>query len=454
MMKVEVINTGSELLLGSVVNTHLKYFAETLFPLGLRIERQVTVPDGEVIREALLESFARADVVLVTGGLGPTTDDITREITAQLLELPLEHDPDVMTAISERFARHGLVMGTRVGRQAMRPAEAVVLPNHNGTAPGLYLAPRAAPTGAPRPITPHLFLLPGPPRELKPMFSESVLPILRGVMPAEAAAGMRLYRVSGVGESAVEELVGEQILALGIELGYCARPGEVDVRTIGPAALLEEAERIITGRLAAHIVSLDGSALEKVIVDLLTARGETLAVAESCTGGLLANRITNVPGASAIFLAGYVTYANEAKSRTLGVDAALIEAHGAVSGEVAAAMADGALQTSGASYALSTTGIAGPGGGSEHKPVGTVYIAFAAAGETTRVERRNFPTDRETFKFLATQAALDLMRRHVTRARRGNMSRTGLSRLCCHWRSARDMWVRSQSERRSAKASR
>jgi nicotinamide-nucleotide amidase len=246
------------------------------------------------------------------------------------------------------------------------------------------------------------------------MFSESVLPILRGVMPAEAAAGMRLYRVSGVGESAVEELVGEQLLALGIELGYCARPGEVDVRTIGPAALLEEAERIITGRLAAHIVSQDGSALEKVIVDLLTARGETLAVAESCTGGLLANRITNVPGASAIFLAGYVTYANEAKSRTLGVDAALIEAHGAVSGEVAAAMADGALQTSGASYALSTTGIAGPGGGSEHKPVGTVYIAFAAAGETTRVERRNFPTDRETFKFLATQAALDLMRRHVT----------------------------------------
>jgi nicotinamide-nucleotide amidase len=245
------------------------------------------------------------------------------------------------------------------------------------------------------------------------MFTEAVLPILRTTMPAEAAAAMRVYRVSGVGESAVEELVGEQLLALGVELGYCARPGEVDVRTIGSPALLDEAERIITGKLAAHIVSQDGSALEKVIVDLLTARRETLAIAESCTGGLLANRITNVPGASAAFLAGYVTYANEAKIRTLGVPAALIAEHGAVSREVAAAMAKGALETSGATYALSTTGIAGPGGGSEQKPVGTVYTAFAAAGQTTRVERHKFPSDRETFKFLATQAAFDLFRRHV-----------------------------------------
>jgi nicotinamide-nucleotide amidase len=407
-MRVEVLNTGTELLLGSVLNTHPRIFADALWPLGLRLERQVTVPDGgSGIREALAETFGRADIVLLTGGLGPTTDDITREAVAELLDLELMHDESVMAAIEARFARRGLEMSARNARQAQRPRDAVVLPNHHGTAPGLYLAPRAWRDG----MTPHLFLLPGPPRELQPMFLESVLPILRNVIPPRPAVEMRIFRTAGLGESNVEQMVGESLLALGIELGYCARPGEVDLRTIGAPAVLEEAARIIEDKLGPHIVTRDQRTLEKVVVDALTARQETLAIAESCTGGFLAHRVTNVPGASAVFLEGFVTYANAAKTRALGIDPALIAAHGAVSEPVARAMAEGARSRSGADHALATTGIAGPDGGSEEKPVGTVFIALATKLGTTVVERHRFGSNRENFKDHATQAALNFLRR-------------------------------------------
>jgi nicotinamide-nucleotide amidase len=409
-MRVEVLNTGTELLLGSVINTHVRFFAEALFPLGLRIERQVTVPDGgTAIRDALLETFGHAEVVLITGGLGPTTDDVTREVVAEMLGDELIHDESVMRAIEVRFARRNLSMSPRNARQAQRPREAIVLVNHHGTAPGLYLPPRPRDGGT----TPHLFLLPGPPRELKPMFEESVLPILEKVRPPQPAIEMRVVRLAGVGESGVEELIGEPLLALGLELGYCARPGEVDVRTIGAPALLDAAERIIVEKLGPHIVSRDQRTLEKVIVDLLAERGETLAIAESCTGGFLAHRITNVPGASAVFLEGFVTYANAAKERSLGVEPALLATRGAVSAEVARAMAEGARRVSGADYALATTGIAGPGGGREEKPVGTVFIALAAKSGAPEVERHRFPTDRENFKHHATQTALNLLRRRL-----------------------------------------
>jgi nicotinamide-nucleotide amidase len=414
-MTVELINTGTELLLGSVLNTHVRFLAQELFPLGLRIARQVTVPDGEPIRTALMESFARAEVVFVTGGLGPTTDDITRDIVAEVLGVELIHDEKIMRAITERFVRRGLTIGERVGRQAQRPREARVLPNAHGTAPGLYLPPLLLPGEGER-RSPHLFILPGPPRELHPMFHESVLPILREIAPREPGFSMRNWRLAGIGESHVEERVGEAILALGVELGYCARPGEVEVRVIGTPDQLAAAERILTGALAERIVSEDSRTLEKVVVDLLTERGETLATAESCTGGALAHRITNVPGASAIFLAGFVTYANEAKTAALGVDAALIREHGAVSHEVASAMAAGALAKSGAAYALSTTGIAGPGGGTPEKPVGTVFLGLASRGVEPKVERHRFATDRETFKHMATQTALDLLRRALAGA--------------------------------------
>lgn len=405
-VRVVVINTGTEILLGDVLNTHLTFIAQQVLPLGLRVERQIAVPDGSAIREALQESFRSAEIIFVTGGLGPTTDDLTREITAEMLGLELVADPDLETTITERLHTRGIRLTDRILRQAQVPRGAQVLPNEYGTAPGLYLAPRETATGA----SPHLFLLPGPPRELQPMFGQSVLPLLRRIGRESQPFAYRAYRIVGMGESYVEEAVGAQLLALaGLELGYCARMGEVDLRVIATPEILEQADAIVRGRLAASIFSTSSESLETVVVRQLAERKATLAVAESCTGGFLAHRLTNVAGASEVFLAGCVTYANEAKVSTLGVSPTTIAAQGAVSEEVARAMAEGARVKFNATYALATTGIAGPGGGSKAKPVGTAYIALAGGGETV-VRHLFFPADRETFKQLASQNALNLLR--------------------------------------------
>lgn len=404
-MRVHVINTGTELLLGHVLNTHLTFIARELFPLGLRVERQSTVPDGAAIREAMAAAIAEADVVFVTGGLGPTTDDITREAAAELFSLTLHQDAKVAEAIKLRLRTRGFPMTERILRQADVPEGAEVLPNANGTAPGLYLKRQAARRAR------HLFLLPGPPRELEPMFRRSVLPILAEVNKGAAAPQVRTFRIACVGESVVEAAVGPQLLALpGVELGYCARPGEVDVRVIGSAAALDQADKIIKGAFAQQLYTTGDEDLEEVVVSLLATRKQTLAIAESCTGGALANRVTNVPGASAVFLAGFVTYANEAKADVLRVTKTTISTHGAVSEAVARQMAEGALARTNADYALATTGIAGPGGGSEEKPVGTVFIAVASADGETQVHRRRFLTDRASFKQLASETALELLR--------------------------------------------
>lgn len=404
-MRVVVINTGTELLLGDVLNTHLTFIAHELFPLHLRVERQLAVPDGEAIREALAESLPRADIIFLTGGLGPTTDDLTREITAELLGLELTPDPLLEELISERLRSRGIRMTDRILRQAQVPAGAVVLPNDNGTAPGFYLAATSA--------QPHLFVLPGPPRELQPMFGAFVLPILREIVGREPDFDYRNYHIVGMGESYVEEAVGTQLLALaGLEIGYCARMGEVDLRVIGPVAVLQEADRIVRSRLAAFIFSTTAEDLETVVVRRLAEKQSTVAVAESCTGGLLAHRLTNVPGASKVFLGGYVTYSNEAKVATLDVPLGAIAENGAVSEIVARAMAEGARAKTNATFALATTGIAGPGGGTEAKPVGTAFIALAGGGETL-VSHFFFPTDRATFKQLVTQTALNLLRRRL-----------------------------------------
>lgn len=408
-MTVEVVNTGTELLLGHTLNTHLGFLAHELFPFGLRIGRQITVPDGPAIRDAMADALARADVVFVTGGLGPTTDDITRETAADLLGLPLVRDDRVMAAIADRFVHRGLPLPPRNERQAMVPAGATPLANPNGTAPGLYLRIEAADPGDP---VRHLFLLPGPPRELCPMVRDRVVPLLREICPPPAGTAMRTWSVAGLGESRVEELVGAALEAIpAMELGYCARPGEVEVRCLGPAAAIARAGEIIRSTLGEHLVADDGRSLEQVVIGLLAARGETLAVAESCTGGAIANRLTDVPGASAVVVAGFVTYANRAKTDLLGVEPALVERHGAVSEPVAAAMAEGALRAAGANWALAATGIAGPAGGTPAKPVGTVFLALAGRGRETRVEHRRFVADRATFKRLASLAALDLLRR-------------------------------------------
>jgi len=405
-MGVIVINTGTEILLGDVVNTHLTFIAREIFPLGLRVERQVSVPDGTAIRDALSENLDRAEIIFVTGGLGPTTDDITREITAELLGLELVPDPVLEESITERLRTRGIRLTDRILRQAMVPSGAQVLPNEHGSAPGLYLAANLNPANS----SPYLFLLPGPPRELEPMFLQSVLPILERVVKREEPIVYRNYRIVGMGESYVEEAVGRQLLAIaGLELGYCARMGEVDLRVIGSSTMLEEADAIVQAKLAKFIFSTQRENLETVVVRQLVARKATLAIAESCTGGFLAHRLTNVPSASEVFVAGYITYSNEAKTAALEVPAALIAQHGAVSEPVARAMAEGAREKAGASFALATTGIAGPGGGTPQKPVGTAYVALAGGGETI-VRHLFFPTDRETFKQLATQMALNLLR--------------------------------------------
>jgi len=408
-MRVVLLNTGTELLLGDLQDAHLAFIARQIFPLGLRIEEGRTVSDGSGIREALAEIFPRAEILFVTGGLGPTTDDVTREAAAELLGLKLIRDSEVISAILERFAIRGIQFTARVERQAFVPTGAEVLPNENGTAPGLYLRANVNPHIR----SPDLFLLPGPPRELQPMFRRWVMPILHSVHPPSKSLECRIYRITGIGESLVEEAIGERISAIpDIELGYCSRPGDVDVRIIGESGVIEQADKIIRTTLGGAIYSTSEATLEEVIVELLTKRKETVALAESCTGGLLANRITNVPGASAVLLAAYVPYANQAKIDLLDVDQKLIERHGAVSESVARALAESARIRARSTYALATTGIAGPTGGSSEKPIGTVYIALASSGETT-VKRFFFPSDRKTFKELAAQAGFDLLRRRL-----------------------------------------
>jgi nicotinamide-nucleotide amidase len=410
-MRVVLLNTGTELLLGDVQDAHLAFIAREIFPLGLRIEERRTVPDTDAIRHTLAELFSRCEILFVTGGLGPTSDDITREMAADLLRLELRKSSELLVSLRQRLEARGIKWTSGIARQAEVPIGSEILPNQNGSAPGLYLRENINPQIK----SPHLFLLPGPPRELQPMFRDFVVPILRSIVPASALIERRLYRVADMGESLVEEAIGDRVLAIpGIELGYCARPGEVEVRIVGEAKPIEQADAIIKSTLELSIFSTTNETLEAVIVRLLAKRNQTLAVAESCTGGLLANRITNVPGASEVFLAGYVCYANQAKINMLNVDPQLVEKHGVVSEPVAHALAEHARECAGSDYAVATTGIAGPGGGSREKPVGTVHIALAGPGETI-ARKFFFPTDRETFKQLATQVALELLRRKLLR---------------------------------------
>jgi len=409
-MRAILINTGTELLLGNVQDAHLVFIAHEIFPLGLRIEEGRVVPDTDAIRRTLTELFPRCEILFVTGGLGPTTDDITREKVAESLGLELHQDPNLLAWLEQRLQVRGIKWSSGIGRQADVLAGAQVLPNENGSASGFYLR---ANINARIP-SPHVFVLPGPPRELQPMFRKFAMPILKCIIEVPLPVERRSYSIAGVGESLVENAIGEKVLAIpGIELGYCARPGEVEVRIIGGPNAIRAADAVIRGELGASIFSDNDQTLETVVVNLLKQRKETLATAESCTGGLIATRITNVSGASEVFLAGYVTYANSAKTDVLNVDSKLIDKHGAVSKAVARAMAEGARTRAASTYGIATTGIAGPTGGSDEKPVGTVYIGLASEDSGTVARKFFFPTDRETFKQLAAQAALDLLRRKL-----------------------------------------
>ena len=408
-MRTILLNTGTELLAGDVHDTHLAFIAREIFSLGLRIEERRTVGDGAAIGETLKELFSRAEIIFVTGGLGPTSDDITRDVTAELLGLKLDEDAKLLASLKERLKARGIKWFPSIARQAQVPAGAQILPNENGSASGLYLKANINP----RIESPHVFLLPGPPRELQPMFRDSAMSVLRSIVKGPPKFERRFYKIAVMGESVIEEKVGKKILAIaGVELGYCARPGEVDVRIIGERGALDQAARIVRAELGEAIFTSGDETLEEVLVKLLTEKKQTVAIAESCTGGLLANRITNVPGASAVLLAGYICYANEAKIDILGIDPTLIEQHGAVSEEIARAMAEGVRNRARSTYSLATTGIAGPTGGSEEKPVGTVYVARADENET-KVKKLFFPSDRETFKQLVAQVAFEMLRQKL-----------------------------------------
>jgi nicotinamide-nucleotide amidase len=403
---VEVINTGTELLFGSVVNTHLAYLGQQLFSLGLRVDRQTTVPDGLAIANAIREATSRSRLVIITGGLGPTSDDVTREAVAELTGRRLQFDESVFSKIEEHVLKRGFHLSDAIKRQAYILEGATILPNDFGTAPGLYLPSTAA--------FPDLLMLPGPPRELRPMFQAYATPIIRKIVGHSDLRAM-IFRTSGIGESAIQELVGADLDTIpAVEVGYCAHVGAVDLRLIGTGSAVEQGATIVRNKLESYIVSSEGKALEEIVVELLSKRNETVAVAESCTGGHLASTITDVSGSSAVFLEGNVTYSNDAKIRTLNVPQLLIQRWGAVSEEVARAMAEGARTRSGATYALSTTGVAGPTGGTKEKPVGTVFVGFASAMGSTEVLKLFYPTDRLTFKQVVTQRALDLLRRKLS----------------------------------------
>jgi nicotinamide-nucleotide amidase len=406
-MRIEILNTGTELLLGNTVNTHAAWFGRELFKLGLRIARQTTVPDGEAIREAITESLGQADVLIVTGGLGPTSDDLTREITAEVLGLELITDEAALRSLENFFALRGRPMAEANLKQALVPVGADVLPNPNGTAPGVYVPPRLNGRS-----NCAVFLLPGPPRELYPMYHHEVMPRLRALSGVENPPSVLELKFTGIGESDFHQGIDAQLEQIkGLEYGYCAHIGEVDLRLIGTPECIAQGRAIALETFEKHLICDDGSSLEQTVVRLLTEKRLTLATAESCTGGLIASRITDVPGASVVFTHGFITYANAAKISLLGVSPADLEAHGAVSETVACQMAAGALQASGADIAVAVTGIAGPDGGTPEKPVGTAWIGLAVREKNATAFKVFHPRNRHDFKLAVSQAALEAVRR-------------------------------------------
>ncbi|MBI5684207.1 MAG: competence/damage-inducible protein A [Verrucomicrobia bacterium] len=426
MANCEIIATGTELLLGYVVNTHPNYIAPRLGSLGIRVTRIVTVGDDrQAMADAVSQALQRADLVIVTGGLGPTSDDVTRDVVAELLGRRLREDKKVLAKIKVRFRVRRVRMPKAIAVQAQVPEGARVLPNDHGTAPGLAMEAEVEPEEKvsllrePLPVKYGVLqrlvvLLPGPPRELQPMFDNHVMPLLRARGYATPAV-CRVLRTVGVGESWVAEMVESLVKGRrDVELGYCARPNEVDVRLItrGPGAvkLADELEARMRARLGDIIFGGENDRLEDVVVRELIRWKRTLATAESCTGGLLASRITNVSGSSGVFMEGIVCYSNEAKMRDVGVRAKALKTHGAVSRPVARELAEGIRRRVGTDFGIGITGIAGPTGGTPKKPVGLVFIALAGP-RGTEVRRMICRYDREAFKFVATQTALDMVRR-------------------------------------------
>jgi nicotinamide-nucleotide amidase len=405
-VRADILAVGSELLTPGRIETNAVFLTRRLLEIGIPVTVRTTVEDDrEVLASCFGAALARSEVVVATGGLGPTEDDLTREAAAQALGRPLQRDASIVAALKERFARAGRVMAPVNEKQADVIEGAVVLPNARGTAPGLRVDVGGR----------TLFLLPGPPNEMEPMFEAHVLPVLRAHAGALVVRTLVL-KIAGMSESDVEQQVAPIYKTFeNPRTTILSQPGLVELHLVaqGDEATVRNAIRSLAApireRLGDRIFSEDGRDLNEVVAARFLELGWTLALAESCTGGLTAVRLSEVPGASAFLERGFVTYSNRAKAEELGVPAELIDRHGAVSEEVARAMAEGARRVAGTSLGASVTGIAGPDGGTPEKPVGLVYIGIAGDGVTT-ARRFRFPGTRDRVRYQASQAMLDMIR--------------------------------------------
>lgn len=404
-MIAEIVAVGTELLMGQVLNTDAQYIARRLSELGVTLHRQVVVGDNPArIREAIHTAIGRADVVITTGGLGPTADDITKETCAEALGLPMERSPEAEKQVRGWFERNNYPMTENNLRQADFAKGAIILENHNGTAPACIVEKDGK----------AVINLPGPPRELMPLFAESVAPYL--ARRSGAVIVSRYMRVFGMGESAVESRLHDMMEnSLNPTVAPYCSTGEVQLRLTvrvahesEAAALLDPAEREIRARLGNVVYAVTDDpeySMEQALVKALCAAKKTMVTAESCTGGMIASKIVNVSGASDVFLEGCVTYSNAAKMRTLGVKAETLEKYDAVSRETALEMAEGARRRADADYAVSVTGLAGPGGGTPEKPVGTVWLGLATR-EGVEARLLQLHGNRERIRTLAALNAM------------------------------------------------
>ena len=406
-MIVELISVGTELLLGNIVNTNAAYLSEKCAQLGLSCYFQTVVGDNEErLTYALKSAMDRSDIVILSGGLGPTEDDLTKEVAAKVCGKTLYmHEPS-KAALQEFFAHRGIEMPENNWKQAYMPEDSIVLENPNGTAPGVIIEAENA----------KVILLPGPPNELYPMFETSVAPYLAGL--TDTVICSRTVKICGIGESKAEEMVKDLIDAqTNPTIATYAKTGEVHIRVTASACDEKEALKLIKpvvkelkSRFGKNVYTTEEDVtLEKAVADLLMANDLTVTCAESCTGGLLSARLINVPGISECYKAGLVTYSNKAKKRLLGVKKSTIEKHSAVSKKTAEEMANGAALLAKADVALAVTGLAGPDGGSEEKPVGLVYIACAVKNDVI-VKEYHFKGNRNKIRESAVAAALALLR--------------------------------------------
>ena len=413
-MNAEIIAIGSELLTPFRKDTNSLYLTEKLNQLGVEVIFKTIVGDSrERLTGVANLAISRAEIVIFMGGLGPTEDDLTREAVADALGLELHRDPEIVTSLEQRFASRGWKMAPNNIKQADVIAGATVLPNANGSAPGQWMSGKY--DGRERII----MLLPGPPHELKALFEEQCMARLRAKLPPQFIATREL-KITGLGESLCDARIAPIYkLYTDVQTTILAGAGEIQLHLKTRGASLEAAQaRVdqlvekIEEELGDSVFSDNGDSMEQIVGYYLQMRNATLAVAESCTGGLVAERITSVSGSSRYFLGGAVVYSNQLKTAFADVSAALIEKHGAVSREVALALAEGIRKRSGATLGLSVTGVAGPTGGTEAKPVGLVFHALASDGGTEVVER-TFPGDRKRIRHFASQQALDMVRRKL-----------------------------------------